>query len=204
VDPTAPRTNTDPRRRDEALIKQLATGDMHALGLLYQQYARPVFSLALHILDEVGRAEAVTLDVFADLWAHAATFVPEHGPASTWLLRMTHQRAIAMLRQQQCQTGAGPHIHPEHPTNPHVRCQDGGLQHDAGQRIRAALTQLPPTERQTLELVYFQNLSQSKIAVRLGYPLGTVKAHLKRGMQQLKMILSASPDEHAPHCAQES
>jgi DNA-directed RNA polymerase specialized sigma24 family protein len=77
-------------------------------------YTRPVFSHALRILNDVSHAETVTQDVFADRWAHAATFVPPDGPDATWRLSMTQQRAIPMRRQQQGQTGSGPHIEPEH------------------------------------------------------------------------------------------
>jgi RNA polymerase sigma-70 factor (ECF subfamily) len=58
------------------------------------------------------------------------------------------------------------------------------------ERVLAALGELPPEQREALELAYFEGLSQSEVAERTGQPLGTVKTRMRLGMQKLRQKLS--------------
>ena len=48
--------------------------------------------------------------------------------------------------------------------------------------MRAALSELTADQRQALELAYFEGMSCSQIAERLGIPIGTVKSRLAAGL----------------------
>jgi RNA polymerase sigma-70 factor, ECF subfamily len=56
-------------------------------------------------------------------------------------------------------------------------------------KVQAALVQLPPDQRQALELAYYGGLSQSELAERLGVPLGTVKSRMFAGLGKLRDLL---------------
>src|SRR6185312_5750363 len=56
-------------------------------------------------------------------------------------------------------------------------------------QVQAALDTLSPSQRQAIELAYFEGLSQSEIAERLKEPLGTVKTRVRLGMQKLRETL---------------
>ena len=51
---------------------------------------------------------------------------------------------------------------------------------------RETVIKLTPGQQQVLELSYFDGLIQSEIADRLGPPLGTVKARIRRGVKCLR------------------
>jgi RNA polymerase sigma-70 factor (ECF subfamily) len=55
--------------------------------------------------------------------------------------------------------------------------------------VREALIELPPEQRQVLELAFYEGLSQSEIATRTGAPLGTVKTRALLGMKKLRQAL---------------
>jgi len=59
--------------------------------------------------------------------------------------------------------------------------------------VREALEQLPPAQREVLELAYFQGMTQREIAEYLNIPLGTVKTRMRLGMMKLRDMLESKP-----------
>ena len=178
---------------DEDLIGRLATGDLGALDALYARYARPVFSLAIRVVGDVGDAEEVTQDVFERVWRHAPTYDQGRGRFATWLLSMTHHVAIDALRRRgrrpQVVGGEAASLALQAVADPRVDVAGTTIESVDGQRIRLALHALPEPQRQAIELAYFGGLSHLEIAARLGEPLGTVKARIRRGMDRLRAAL---------------
>ncbi len=188
---------------DEELVERLAHGDLSALEILYGRYARPVFSLALRILQDQADAEEVTQDVFERVWRHAPTFDRSRGRFGTWLLSMTHHVAIDMLRKRQRRPqtvvdktteGIGPVNNPERDD-----VVDSALRNVQAEQVRRALRSLPPSQQQAIELAYFGGMSHLEIAAMLGDPLGTVKARIRRGMERLRSALESLGVEEARH-----
>ena len=65
---------------------------------------------------------------------------------------------------------------------------DPGTAVDRG-LVQSALEQLPPAQRWVIELAFFEGLTQSEIAARLGEPLGTVKTRARLGLERLRGVL---------------
>ncbi len=180
---------------DEELIERLAHGDLTALEALYQRYARPVYSLALRILQDTADAEEVTQDVFERIWRHAPMFDPARGHFGTWLLSVTHHVAIDLVRKRQRR----PQTVGSEVTEPTGRLESEGredvansaLRNVQAEQVRRALRSLPPAQQQAIELAYFSGLSHLEIAAMLGDPLGTVKARIRRGMERLRSSLES-------------
>lgn len=181
------------------LLARVAAGDAAALGTLYDRTNRLVYGLALRILGETADAEEVTLDVYTQVWKQADRFDPARGEAVTWLLTLTHSRAIDRLRsrsgsrrrEQELDEGAA--FAAEGP--------DPEAATELGQRarsVRCALALLSPEQRQVIELAYFEGLTHVEIAERIGQPLGTTKSRIRLGMAKLRDTLA----EHAPEVRQ--
>ncbi|OGO42482.1 MAG: hypothetical protein A2Z04_05425 [Chloroflexi bacterium RBG_16_57_9] len=174
---------------DEALVSLVARGDRDALAALYDRYSSLVFSLVVRVLGEGMSAEEVTQDAFMSVWRGAASFEPERGTFSGWLVAIARNRAIDELRR-----GRGRPLTDAEPltaANGHSNKVYGSLE-DASLRgliVRNALAALPVSQRQAVELAFFHGMTHQEIAHYLGEPLGTVKTRIRLGLQRLKAVL---------------
>jgi RNA polymerase sigma-70 factor, ECF subfamily len=172
---------------DAALMRRIADKDETALAVVYDRYARLVYSVALRVLRNTDLAEEVSQDTFYQLWRTAFAFNPSRGSLSGWLLVCTRNRAISRLR--------GRAFEPAAELREHVGVLNVNLEDDLAQaqqisRVRAALEKLQPAQRQALELAYFEGLTHTEIARRTGEPLGTVKTRLRAAVEFLKKALN--------------
>lgn len=184
--------------RDEELVLRLGSRDDRALEELYGRYSRAVYSLAARILRDSARAEETAQEVFLRLWRRPESYVSGRGAFATWILRVTHNRAIDLLRASRVDLL---------PLEGDVaaRVEESGASLDladlAGLReqrgaVRLALTGLPVPQRQAIELAYFGGLTQREIADRLGEPIGTIKTRTRLALQKLRSALDAADGVH--------
>lgn len=173
-----------------ALVQAIAAGDETALAKLYDATAGLVHGLVLRIVRDRGHAEETTLDVFTQVWRNASAFDPARGTAVTWLLTLARSRAIDRLRSVRADRG-----HEEPLDIAASRAWEGDDPADASElserrrRVRGALAQLDHDQREAIAIAYFEGLSHTEIAARLGHPLGTVKSRIRSGMLRLRELL---------------
>lgn len=177
---------------DETLVRLLVRSNPHALGELYDRYSRLVFSLALNMVGDRATAEEITLDVFTRVWEKADTYRPERAKVSTWLTSVARYRSIDVLRRESSRS----EVHSvgwAEVSSDAMPSVDGpeqavelALQRE---RIRAAVGDLPPDQRQALALAYFKGYSHREIAQALDQPLGTVKTRIRMAIQKLRHML---------------
>ncbi len=178
---------------DVALIRLLAYNRSEALEELYNRYGRLVFSVAFNAIGDADTAEEITQDVFTRAWEKAKTYDVELSKVSTWLISITRNRAIDELRRGRIRperysvswadVGEDPI---DESSSPEETSEIGWRQ----TAVRAAVSSLPPEQRQALALAYFKGYSHSEIATILGEPLGTVKTRIRLAMIKLREILS--------------
>ncbi len=177
---------------DTNLIDLIAQRNETALGELYDRYHRLIFSVALSVVGRQEEAEEITLDVFTRVWEKAHTYRSERAKVYTWLTRLTRNRAIDVLRQENVRplkySVSWADVWPEPPANndPPESTVQMTLQK---QRVRQAIATLPNTQKEVLALAYFKGYSHSEIAQALDLPLGTVKGRIRSGMQKLRDLL---------------
>ncbi|MBK6314150.1 MAG: sigma-70 family RNA polymerase sigma factor [Blastocatellia bacterium] len=168
----------------------MASGDESALGALYDQTSRPVFGLALRILNDPSAAEEVTLEVYSQVWRQAEAYDPRRGTPSAWLLTIARSRAIDRFRStDQTRRRADTldvveSVSADEP-GPDAHAADA----ERREIVRAALDSLPSEQRAVIDLAYFGGLSHSEIAEKLTQPLGTVKTRTRLAMMRLRDAL---------------
>lgn len=176
---------------DTELFLALKSGDVEALGELYDRYAASVYGMSLRVLASPDEAADLTQDVFLNLW-NRSTYDPARGTFKSFLLLLTRSRAIDRLRthgrqhkfRQRWQQADAHDL-----TAPPLEGLEGLSRSEQSQAMTEAMTQIPEAERQVLELAYFNGLSQSQIAQQLNIPLGTVKSRSRQGLLKLRRHL---------------
>jgi RNA polymerase sigma-70 factor (ECF subfamily) len=166
------------RRRDE-----------QALATLYDRYRTILFGLLVRILNSREEAEDVLQEVFLQVWRRASDFDDLRGRPFTWLVTLARSRGIDRLRSLSARervavaSAADPMDSVSDADTDVIRFEQRGI-------VAGALTQLPEEQKVALVLAYFEGLTQSEIAVRLGAPLGTVKTRMRTGMTKLRELLA--------------
>lgn len=178
---------------DEYLIAQVSQRDKEAFSLLYDRYAQPVYTMAAHMLGSAD-AEEIVQEVFLRLWNQANQFDSNRGSFKAWFMTIARYRILDELRnrgQQERLIALDDIQHLlESVENPQLDVEQQVRLQEEGQRLLHALKALPPEQMQALILAYFGGLSQSAIAEKLGWPLGTVKKRIRLGMQKLRQALA--------------
>jgi len=184
---------------DEALVRLLVLQDVRALETLYQRYSRPIFSLALKILGDREVVEEVVQEVFLRLWTRAQGYNAERGKLLSWLLTITHHRAIDELRRRRTQPETdGLQEQLAAAEQPEGDPSASLAQVEEREAVQRALAQLPPAQRKPIEMAYYGGMTQVEIALALHEPLGTVKTRMRLGMQKLRGLLAGRDEDARP------
>jgi RNA polymerase sigma-70 factor (ECF subfamily) len=174
-----------------ALLARIAQGDREAFGGFYDAFAGLALGLIRRILRDPAASEEVLQEVFWQIWLEAARYDPRRGSPEAWVVMRAKTRAIDRLRaiRRREKTFVAPVDEAmtrssEAPgENPGVAAETKGL-------VRSALDGLPEPQRRVIELAFFEGLTQSEIASRLGEPLGTVKTRARLGLERLRSLMT--------------
>ena len=177
---------------DAQLMHEVAHGSETALTLLHGRFARTILGLALHTLDR-ATAEDIVQDVFLSVWRHAASFDSERGTVRAWILQIAHFRILNELRRRSRQPPIEPDaqgrllatIPSREPAPP-----DAVAAEHRRAALRAAVDELPPEQREALDLAFFGDLTHAQVAAELDLPLGTTKTRIRTGLEKLRRKLA--------------
>lgn len=182
-DPTA-----DSSIADEALVRAIARGDTRALAALYDRHAPLMLGLARRIVGGRPEAEDIVHDVFVEAWRHAGDYDETRGSVKAWLLLRTRSRALDFRKSagvsRTVPTGDGAWLASL------IDPREDDSEAPDRARVRRVLVALSPEQREVLLLGYFDGLSSSEIASKIGIPIGTVKSRVAAALGALRQALA--------------
>ncbi len=177
---------------DEGLLCAICDGAEWAMDILYQRYYKYAYALAYRMVHDSTFAEDIVQDVFLAVWRKAASYQEQQGSVRSWLQAIVHHRAIDKLRAAAHRDAQWVPLQVENEQDPpstQPEVWEEAWRREQALLIRSALAQLPPEQRQVIELAYFGGYTHAEIAERWNIPLGTVKGRMRLGLQKMKHLL---------------
>ena len=185
--------------REASLQERLLARDEGALVELVEEVTPWLLGVAQAMLSDRDEAEEVVQEAFTIVWRRADLFDRESGRLVPWLLRITRNRAIDRLRARRRWALKHGRFHDHEAAGgpwtgavePNEAALPGWHVHET---VHAALRTLSDDQQQVVRLAYFEGLTHSEIAGRLGIPLGTVKTRLRLAFDKLRIGLASIRD----------
>jgi len=174
-----------------SLVGQMAAGSQDALSRLYDETSPLINGLLLRMLEHPQDAEEALLDVYMKAWKNAGSYSTGRGSVQSWLVIMARSIAIDRIRHKRAQprTAGFEFETTIEFVSPGASPEQQTADAERSNKVRRLLQQLPPEQRELLELAFFGGYSHSELAERLGQPLGTVKSRIRVALSRLRSVL---------------
>ncbi len=195
ADECAAETNASgPEHADEAVMRRVQRGEREALGLLFDRYARLIFSVGFRILRDASEAEELVQDVFLYVHEKSKIFDASKGSARSWLVQIAYSRAFdkrGYLKRRRFYD----HQHIDDVAESlasNWSLEDYGESARLKESMKEAFAGLNERQRITLQMFFFDGCSLNEISGHLNESLGNTRNHYYRGLDKLRERLKCS------------
>lgn len=176
---------------DEDIARGFVSGEEDALAAAFHRWGPLVHARGRRALGDAREAEDVTQQVFLAAWRARTTYTVGRGTFPGWLVGITRHKIADALAARSRRADLVTLVATVPPA-----CADRRAEHPEAVLDRVLIShevsRLSPAQRRVLRLAFYDDLTQPQIAVVTGWPLGTVKSHARRGLEQLRRRLRES------------
>ena len=184
---------------DETLMARIQEREPEALAALYDRYSGILKSLIMGVIHNDAEADDLLQEIYMEIWNQAAHYSAQKGKPLGWIVTLTRRRSIDRLRKKQAYARAEERLQNETEQQPdawvHNSTEDDIEMSDTRRLIMAILKNLPPAQREAIDLAFYHGMSQREIAAKTGIPLGTIKTRLELGLKKISEALRGMKDE---------
>jgi RNA polymerase sigma-70 factor (ECF subfamily) len=172
---------------DAELARRLQRREANAMADLYDRFGKLAFSVIVSIVHDGAIAEDLVQETFLRVWNRIHAFEAGRGALGPWLLAIARNRAIDHIRSLSARMDRNAYELDvrEHPSL-FVDMERDVLNTDHARIIRKAILNLSASQQKVIELAYYEGLSQTEMAERMGEPLGTVKTWVRTALRHLR------------------
>ncbi|MGZ8330167.1 MAG: sigma-70 family RNA polymerase sigma factor [Rhodoplanes sp.] len=170
----------------DALLARTASGDQTAFRALYDRTSGRLFAICLRIARNRTLAEDFLQEAYARVWERSPQFDPQRGSALAWMIALTRNHAIDVIRTRGREVLSVDGTEFEVPDQPALAPAEARLDYPA---IARALAELDEGPRRAIMHAYLDGMSYQEIGAALGIPIGTAKTWVSRGIAKLRRSL---------------
>jgi len=192
---SAPLGVAEPSRADDSaedLLALVARGDEAAFGRLYDLVSGMVFGLVRRVLRDEAQSEEVFQEVMLEVWRTAGRFDQDRGKATTWIMTISHRRAVDRVRSAQAATNRDERVAAMTVETPFDEVVEQVTDRIEQRKVRRCLSSLTDLQRESVLLAYYQGYSYPEVSTLLSIPLGTVKTRMRDGLIRLRDCLGVT------------
>jgi RNA polymerase sigma-70 factor (ECF subfamily) len=186
--PSVPAGDGGPGAPDD-LLRKVARGDEKAFTALYEILAPRVFGLARRVLRDPAQAEEVAQEALVEVWRTAARFDPAKGSATSWVLTITHRRAVDRVRSAQAGADRERRVVAGSGQIPYDEVVEAVTANLEQQQVRRCLRGLTDLQREAITLAYYDGFTYREVAEKLDTALPTIKTRMRDGLIRLRDCL---------------
>ena len=176
----------------DALLRQVAHRDADAFATLYDQTRSRVFGLVTRVLRDPGYSEETTQDVYLQVWRSAGNYDPSAGSALAWLLTLAHRRAVDRVRSEEAASSRESRYGAATVVRPADHVSDEVISGDERARVTGCLDSLTETQRECIQLAYYDGLTYAQVSERLTANLATIKSRMRDAIRGLRRCLGVA------------
>ncbi len=187
--------NRATRDAEDALVMaRIREGDDPALAVLYDRYATLALGMALKIVRDQSEAEDVVHDAFIAVVERVDQFRADRGSLVAWLVTVVRNLALDRARRRTRRAQILDEELRHEPPPPALDPEQISWSEREREAVRGAMSKLSASQRETLEIAFFEGLSYPEIAARENVALGTVKSRAARALGALRAALHGTID----------
>lgn len=176
------------------LLERVAARDREAFAQFYDLTCHRVYGMVLRVLRDPGYSEETTQEVYLQVWESASRYDAYSGSPLSWLITIAHRRAVDRVRAETAAQRRDTRYGLEEQSPAFDEVVESVTTGESRQAVQTCLDSLTDTQRQSVDLAYYQGLSYREVAERLSVALPTIKSRIRDGLRRLRQCLG---DEHA-------
>ena len=157
--------------------------------MLYDATSARAYGLALRVVRDPAQAEEVAQEAFLEIWRTASRYDSDRGSALSWLLTITHRKAVDRVRSAEASSRRDTTFHQHNQPVEHDSTAEAVQVSLDAHRVRGALATLTDVQREAVGLAYFGGYTHTEVASMLDLPLGTAKTRIRDGLIRLRDTL---------------
>lgn len=176
----------------DALLRQVARRDAEAFAAFYDLTRARVYGLVTRVLRDPGYSEETTQDIYLQVWRNAANYDPAAGSPLAWLLTLAHRRAVDRVRSEQAASTRESRYGATTVEPPSDHVADEVILDDERRRVADCLGSLTDTQRECIQLAYYDGLTYVQVSERLAANLATIKSRMRDAIRGLRRCLGVA------------
>ncbi|GGG97415.1 DNA-directed RNA polymerase sigma-70 factor [Parapedobacter pyrenivorans] len=175
---------------DDILLRRYRdTGDLAALGELFDVHAEMVYYVCMRYLQDSERSKDAVMQIFEELIGKVNK--QEIQKFGSWLYVLSRNHCLMQLRSEKNRQQISIDEFVEFPLSVHPE-DDAGEKEQLLTVLERCMERLPEKQKRSVDLFFLNEKCYKEIVDMTGYSLKEVKSYIQNGKRNLKLCMEAN------------